>query len=116
MSDVHLLHYEWETAYGWLRGKYSLPDQIWSLLSTLDSDTIQDQFQDEMDADRYFDLLFDVPCNACGRRVYSDPNGTDDLDGQECRRCRAVYHNTCGFTEEVSLEEHICDECQREDL
>lgn len=58
--------YKWEHPYGWLvhyvtgiRDVASLKSIIFLMMSKVDGDAIQDLFQDEMDADGYFDEVKD---------------------------------------------------------
>ncbi len=58
-----MARYKWDSAYEWLSDKAKgwdearLYQELMSLARDADSDTLQDQFQSDMDADGYFNDL-----------------------------------------------------------
>lgn len=79
--------YRWATAHDWLREKYDIPEEVWCLLDQVDSDTIQDYFQSEMDEDGYFDALIGN-CAECGFPA-------DEKTGYKCHHCGRMFHTEC---------------------
>ena len=92
--------YRWATAFEWLKEKHldGVDVGIVNLLAGLDSDTIQDQYQSEMDADGYFQELDN--CALC-----EDEKPVDELI--KCKDCDQRFCNAC-------IDDHGCGEDEDE--
>lgn len=105
-QDLHT-HYKWPTAYAWLRekankGEIETKDLLF-LVSKLDGDAIQDTFENDMDADRYFAEIYNSPCPICREEMEKS-----DTESQECSRCHDIVHIGCGDT---VCGKFFCEDC-----
>jgi len=86
------LPYKWSSPLDWLSCTH--PDEYeFCIKYSVDNDQVQDQHQDAMDADGFFDRKSNVDCSCCGENIapgkayyridYADGSSQEPL----CRSC-----------------------------
>lgn len=82
------MKYVWDNPYEWLEqmsrgwGEVQLLREFLELVRHVDSDTLQDQFQDLMDEDGYFDVRLELRDCEIGKRVKVATNDSESFVGR----------------------------------
>lgn len=116
-------HYRYDNAHEWLRDAAMrdeatgiTPEVIFeAYLRLAGGDDIQNEFQDAMSADGFFDELLVDACHVCGQ---------EDMTVEDyvtCVRCQRPVHSECStgddpHTPDEAVTRHICWECHDEEV
>jgi hypothetical protein len=117
--------YEWATPFEWLtwavaENKVST-DELLNLLSKVDSDLIQDEFQSAMNEDGYFDVY--KTCPDCGEEIKIGVDGVEEASFADHGKCWSCHQEwmmgntqTCPSCHSRNIgpdgDGMSCDDCQ----